>query len=84
MDGSVWLGPNAILAFAREGYKFADFDRADFKEALGFTGLHKLMMKYWKFGSLELFRRAVIAAQCRHLRKYVPELEPEDVIRCAN
>ena len=36
MNGSVWLGPNAILAFSREGYKFTDFNRRDFKEAMRF------------------------------------------------
>ncbi len=81
MDGSIWLGPNAILAFAREGYNFTDFDRSDFAEALGFPGLRKLVLKYWKFGSLEMLRRAILAAQCRQLRKYVPELQPEDIIR---
>ena len=82
MDGSVWLrGPNAILAFAREGYNFTDFNSTDFKEALGFKGLHKLMMKYWKFGSLELFRRVILTAQWRQLRRYVPDLEPDDIMR---
>ena len=81
MDGSIWLGPNAILAFAREGYNFTDFDRSDFAEALGFPGLRKLVLKYWKFGSLEMLRRAILAAQCRQLMKYVPELQPEDIIR---
>lgn len=36
MDGSVWLGPNAVLAFSREGYKFTDFKWSDLREALGF------------------------------------------------
>ena len=81
MDGSVWVGPNAILAFAREGYNFTDFNSKDFKEALRFRGLHKLMMKYWKFGSLEMFRRAVLTAQWAQLKRYVPELEPSDIVR---
>ena len=36
MDGTIWLGPNAILAFAREGYKFTDFSFRDFQESLRF------------------------------------------------
>lgn len=36
MDGAIWLGPNAVLAFAREGYKFSDFSWTDFKEMMGF------------------------------------------------
>nr|XP_046163993.1 L-2-hydroxyglutarate dehydrogenase, mitochondrial isoform X4 [Oncorhynchus gorbuscha] len=38
MDGSVWLGPNAVLAFKREGYKLYDFDARDFGDALSFRG----------------------------------------------
>eukprot|EP00118_Oscarella_pearsei_P017498 m.173931 g.173931 ORF g.173931 m.173931 type:complete len:295 (+) comp39099_c1_seq8:235-1119(+) len=37
MDGNVWLGPNAVLAFSREGYKFWDFKWADFKHALSYS-----------------------------------------------
>jgi len=36
MDGSVWLGPNAVLAFKREGYKFFDFNFRDFSESVMF------------------------------------------------
>lgn len=36
MDGGVWLGPNAVLAFKREGYKTYDFSARDFADALSF------------------------------------------------
>lgn len=36
MDGSVWLGPNAVLAFKREGYRVYDFNVKDFADALSF------------------------------------------------
>lgn len=36
MDGEVWLGPNAVLAFAREGYQFTDINLNDLSEALRF------------------------------------------------
>ena len=36
MDGSIWLGPNAVLAFKREGYKLFDFNLRDFGDALSF------------------------------------------------
>lgn len=36
MDGSVWLGPNAVLAFKREGYRVYDFNVRDFADALSF------------------------------------------------
>lgn len=36
MDGSIWLGPNAVLAFKREGYKLFDFNLRDFGDALSY------------------------------------------------
>lgn len=81
MDGSVWLGPNAILAFSREGYKFTDFNRRDFKEAMRFRGLHRLILKYWKFGTQEAFRRTILSSQLKHLKKYIPELKLSDIER---
>ncbi|XP_065063255.1 L-2-hydroxyglutarate dehydrogenase, mitochondrial-like isoform X2 [Rhopilema esculentum] len=38
MDGGIWLGPNALLAFKREGYKFTDFNIADLADSLSFRG----------------------------------------------
>lgn len=42
MDGNVWLGPNAVLAFKREGYKLFDFNARDFVDALLFRSKHSL------------------------------------------
>ncbi len=36
MDGSVWVGPNAVLAFSRQGYSYTDFSWRDFKEMMCF------------------------------------------------
>ena len=47
MDGSVWLGPNAVLAFKREGYNLLDISVKDLADALGFRLVHtRLLLDY--------------------------------------
>uniref|UniRef100_A0A8C9W3P5 L-2-hydroxyglutarate dehydrogenase, mitochondrial n=1 Tax=Scleropages formosus TaxID=113540 RepID=A0A8C9W3P5_SCLFO len=81
MDGSIWLGPNAVLAFKREGYKVYDFDVRDFGDALSFRGLQRLVMKNVTYGLAEMYRGVFINAQVKILQKYIPELSPSDVLR---
>ena len=52
----VWLGPNAVLAFKREGYRWSDVSLKDLKEILTYPGFYKLAVKYVKFGSMEMVR----------------------------
>ncbi|XP_026866365.1 L-2-hydroxyglutarate dehydrogenase, mitochondrial isoform X1 [Electrophorus electricus] len=81
MDGSVWLGPNAVLAFKREGYRICDFNSNDFVDALSFRGLHRLVMKNVTYGLGEMYRGMFISAQVKILQKYIPELGHNDVVR---
>ncbi|XP_034053849.1 L-2-hydroxyglutarate dehydrogenase, mitochondrial [Gymnodraco acuticeps] len=81
MDGSVWLGPNAVLAFKREGYKVYDFNVRDFADALSFRGLQRLVMKNMVYGMGEMYRGIFIGAQVKILQKYIPELSRSDVLR---
>jgi 2-hydroxyglutarate dehydrogenase len=81
MDGSIWLGPNAILAFAREGYKMTDFNLKDFQEALSFRGLQKLIMKNWQHGAREIYRGTILNAQVKQLQRYVPDISLSDIER---
>ncbi|XP_043930224.1 L-2-hydroxyglutarate dehydrogenase, mitochondrial [Protopterus annectens] len=81
MDGSIWLGPNAILAFKREGYSMWDFSPKDFLNAVCFSGLHKLVIKNLMFGIAEIYRGAFIAAQVKQLQRYIPELTKDDIQR---
>ncbi|KAJ7379936.1 L-2-hydroxyglutarate dehydrogenase, mitochondrial [Desmophyllum pertusum] len=79
VDGSVWLGPNAVLAFAREGYKLTDVNIKDLIDALGYRGLRKLMFQYFTFGIGEYYRGIIKSAQVKQLQRYVPSLKDEDV-----
>jgi len=81
MDGSVWLGPNAVLAFKREGYKLTDFSLKDTFEELTFGGLRKLALKNLGKGMVELYRAFNISATVGELQKFVPSLRTCDVVR---
>lgn len=80
INGDVWLGPNAVLAFAREGYGRFDLDLNDLRDALSFPGFQKLATKFWRTGLEEYYRdfskRAFLAA----LQRYMPDLAMADLI----
>jgi (S)-2-hydroxyglutarate dehydrogenase len=79
-DGAVWLGPNAVPAFAREGYRRTDFNARDFAQAAGFGGFWRLARRYWRTGLKETWgdisKRAFLSA----CRRYIPELTLEDLV----
>ncbi|KAK3094162.1 hypothetical protein FSP39_024868 [Pinctada imbricata] len=81
MNGDVWLGPNAVLAFKREGYSLTDFNVKDTADAVGFRGLRKLAIKNLGFGIKEMYRGFNISAQVKQLQRYVPSLKVSDVTR---
>ncbi|KAH9496103.1 hypothetical protein Btru_012021 [Bulinus truncatus] len=81
MDGSVWLGPNAVLAFKREGYTYSQFSLSDFVDAVSFRGLRKLAVKHLGYGIQEMYKSIYINAQVKQLQKFVPSLRLEDVRR---
>jgi L-2-hydroxyglutarate oxidase LhgO len=80
MDGSIWLGPNAVLAFAREGYSFFTINPAELWDALTYPGFFKMAAKYWKMGAGEMYRDLVRSAYVGALQRYIPELRPEDCL----
>ncbi len=80
MDGSVWLGPNAVLAFAREGYRRTDVNPRDLLEALTFPGFLRLARKYWRTGLAEMWRDVSRRAFWKSLQSYVPEIRPDDLL----
>jgi (S)-2-hydroxyglutarate dehydrogenase len=79
-DGSVWLGPNAVLAFSREGYQRLDFRPKDLGEALAYRGFQKLATKFWQTGLQEMVRDFSKEAFLKSLQVYVPELTMADLL----
>ncbi|MCS7051026.1 MAG: L-2-hydroxyglutarate oxidase [Thermomicrobium sp.] len=80
LDGSVLLGPNAVLAFAREGYRRSDVCWQDLWETLSYPGFRRLAQRYWRVGIAELWRDFNKRAFLRELRRFVPELEEDDLL----
>ena len=79
-DGEVWLGPNAVLAFAREGYRRQDVNAAELWETIRFSGFRRLASRYWRLGLAEMWRDVSRLAFLSSLREYVPELELDDLL----
>jgi L-2-hydroxyglutarate oxidase len=78
--GGVECGPNAVLAFAREGYRKTDINMAELAETLAWPGFRRVAGKYWRTGLGELYRSWSKAAFTRALRKLVPEIREEDLV----
>ncbi len=79
IDGTVTVGPNAVLAFKREGYRKTDFSLGDMAEMLSYPGLLKMLARNLKPGLMEmknsLFRRGYL----EQVRKYCPQLTLADL-----
>lgn len=79
IDGAVWAGPNAVPAFAREGYGRYSANRRDAWDMLSFPGLWRLARRYALTGATEIWRDTVKKAAVREMRRYVPDLEARHV-----
>jgi L-2-hydroxyglutarate oxidase len=79
IDGSFECGPNAVLAFAREGYKKTDINLYDLGEALAYPGFLRLAARHWRTGLGEIWRSFSKAAFVRALQRLVPEIRAEDL-----
>lgn len=79
IHGGIEAGPNAVLAFAREGYSWSDVNLRDLAESLGFRGLWKFLAKYPSLWSYEIYRSLSRAEFTRSLQKLVPEIRSEDL-----
>ena len=79
MNGEVWLGPNAVLALAREGYSWRDVNIKDLAEVLKYPGFYKLGWKYLGYGLDQMLGSLVISRTVEELQKYVPSVTREDI-----
>lgn len=79
LRGGIEAGPNAVLAFKREGYRRTDIDFGDALEALTNLGFWRLAGKYWRVGLGELYRSLSKKAFLGALQKLVPEIRESDL-----
>ena len=78
--GGVEAGPNAVLAFAREGYRKSDINLAELTESLAWPGFQKVVKKYWRTGMGEMVRSFSKASFTRALQKLIPEIQQGDLV----
>ncbi len=79
-DGSVWLGPNAVLATALEGYRRSEVVWRELFETLAWPGTRRMVRRHWRAGAGELYRSARKRAFIAELQRYVPELSEDDAV----
>ena len=80
MRGGVEAGPNAVLAFSREGYRKSDINLRELTETLAWPGFRKVAAKYWRTGLGEMYRSFSKNAFTQALRKLIPEIQESDLV----
>ena len=81
VDGSLEIGPNAVLATAREGYGRADVDARDLRDIATWPGSWSMAKQHWRTGVREVAGSLSVRAYLRAARAYVPDIGPADVRR---
>lgn len=77
LAGKVKCGPNAVLAFAREGYRKSDWILGDLFESLGYSGFQRMATKHWRYGWSEMVRSWWKPAFLASLQRLVPSVRSE-------
>lgn len=80
IDGRIECGPSAVLAFAREGYRFTDVHRAELLETLAYPGFIKLATKYWKKGVFEIAQSLSKRVYLQSARHLIPSVQMDDFV----
>ena len=79
IQGGVECGPNAVLAFAREGYHLWDVNPRDLLDAVTYPGFLRLALKYWQTGLGEMWRSVSKQAFVRALQRLIPVITADDL-----
>jgi L-2-hydroxyglutarate oxidase LhgO len=80
VDGGLDVGPNAVFAFAREGYRRSDIRWRDLSDAVRWPGFRRLARQHWRMGLEEMAGSASRALFVRRAQRYVPQLRASDVV----
>lgn len=80
INGDVEAGPNAVLAFAREGYKKTDINFGELYETLTWPGFQKVAKKYWRTGFGEFYRSFSKSAFVKALQRLIPDIKEDDLV----
>lgn len=80
IEGGIEAGPNAVLAFAREGYKKSQINMKELLGTLFYPGFIRVASKYWKTGMGEMYRSFSKQAFTKALQELIPEIEKKDLL----
>lgn len=80
INGGIEAGPNAVMAFRREGYKKLDVKFSELWETLSWPGFQKVAAKYWQTGLGEMYRSFSKSAFTKALQELIPEIQADDLI----
>jgi len=78
-DGNAWVGPNAVLALAREGYRRRDLDLRDVRDVVGTGAFWRLARRHWRAGVIEVTRDLVPSLVARAVRRFLPDVVQADL-----
>ena len=81
ISGAIEVGPNAVLAFSRQGYRWRDVSMGDTLDILGYAGFWRMAARYWRTGLGEMYRSLYKQAMVKELQKLVPVVESRDLAR---
>jgi L-2-hydroxyglutarate oxidase len=79
IDGEVWAGPNAVLAFKRAGYRRRDVSLGDLGEALANPGFRRLARRFWRMGLSEMWRDASRGAFTKEVQRFLPAVRGDQL-----
>jgi (S)-2-hydroxyglutarate dehydrogenase len=79
IDGEVWAGPNAVLAFRRTGYRRRDVSVRDLAETLGNPGFRRLARTFWRTGAAEMWRDWSKGAFVKEMQRFLPAIRGDQV-----
>ena len=80
IDDHVHCGPNAVVAFSREGYRYRDINLGDLFEIFSYRGARAAGRRMWRTATSELFRSFSKRAFVRAAQRLVPEIRSDDLI----
>ena len=80
IDNKVEAGPNAVLAFSREGYNKMSFNLKDFSKIIFWKGFWKFFKKVWRYGFYEYYRSFSKKEFTRSLQNLIPEIKKDDIV----
>jgi L-2-hydroxyglutarate oxidase len=80
VDNQIEAGPNAVLALAKEGYKWTNINLREFAGTASYKGMWKLGKKYFKTGISEMYRSLNKKVFLNEILEYIPDVEMKDLL----